>query len=665
MSRRSKRLGAPELEDDRISTSSVESHVLYRDRESPGRTLRKKVTTIKRVPSIPQESREYYSETSTYVSRDRLGGSYGLRDDDYGGPYLGQSHLDEGALPVSWWKRWARRVGRLPWLVISFPGHAFGVLYWWFGTTWYRVTTSASLLDVFILTRHYNVLKKILLVLSALLLLALVGAGLWHFYPFGFPALLSAPIAAFSREHKPVSDDPLRKENLDPRIPPLSSQSDWVSRMESLERRLHGLENGLSQLNLQDKARKVDKEVPVMAGLSRDEVEQVFSDLSRNREADLKEGLLQEGITRSKAEVKTLREEQQEKLQEILQKMHQMSEIVEGQIQQLRTEIRSPPRDTLRENLLQEVGELGKQLMGLQGELNSVRKTQVEMSHKVDAVPGKIDGVKDEVHSLFPVWLLGQTEQSSDGAGSLSDLFMRRDELQKHLLELERKILSGISAERKQWASQAHSTIDRELQAGGLPGVSRSEVHEIVNRALQRYSEDRIGLVDYALESSGASVINTRCSETFETKTALLSLFGIPLWYQSQSPRVILQPDTNPGNCWAFRGSQGYAVIRLSSRIQPTAVTLDHIPRSLSPKDTISSAPRNFSVYGLEEESQKDGTLLGHFTYNQHGEPIQTFPIQGEDKGFYQLVELRIESNWGHPEYTCIYRFRVHGETEM
>lgn len=42
----------------------------------------------------------------------------------------------------------------------------------------------------------------------------------------------------------------------------------------------------------------------------------------------------------------------------------------------------------------------------------------------------------------------------------------------------------------------------------------------------------------------GASVINTRCSETYETRTALLSLFGIPLWYHSQSPRVILQVGT-------------------------------------------------------------------------------------------------------------------------
>ena len=35
--------------------------------------------------------------------------------------------------------------------------------------------------------------------------------------------------------------------------------------------------------------------------------------------------------------------------------------------------------------------------------------------------------------------------------------------------------------------------------------------------------------------------MSTRCSETYETKTALISLFGVPLWYFSQSPRVAIQ----------------------------------------------------------------------------------------------------------------------------
>lgn len=125
------------------------------------------------------------------------------------------------------------------------------------------------------------------------------------------------------------------------------------------------------------------------------------------------------------------------------------------------------------------------------------------------------------------------------------------------------------------------------------------QVHLIVGQALKRYSEDRVGMVDYALESAGrwwwgsrppgtsqppwggdrrgagvrltccrplslpgASVINTRCSETYETRTALLSLFGIPLWYHSQSPRVILQVGTL-GARPPVRGWTGWAGSRV------------------------------------------------------------------------------------------------------
>lgn len=58
-----------------------------------------------------------------------------------------------------------------------------------------------------------------------------------------------------------------------------------------------------------------------------------------------------------------------------------------------------------------------------------------------------------------------------------------------------------------------------------------------------------------------------------------------------------MQPDMYPGNCWAFKGSQGYLVVRLSMKIYPTAFTLEHIPKTLSPTGNITSAPRNFSVY--------------------------------------------------------------------
>ena len=66
-------------------------------------------------------------------------------------------------------------------------------------------------------------------------------------------------------------------------------------------------------------------------------------------------------------------------------------------------------------------------------------------------------------------------------------------------------------------------------------------VRHIVLSALNMYSADKTGMVDYALESAGGSVISTRCSETHYSKTALLSIFGIPLWYMANSPRTVIQ----------------------------------------------------------------------------------------------------------------------------
>lgn len=42
-----------------------------------------------------------------------------------------------------------------------------------------------------------------------------------------------------------------------------------------------------------------------------------------------------------------------------------------------------------------------------------------------------------------------------------------------------------------------------------------------------------------------------------------------------------------------------------------------------------------------------------------------SFPIpnmQNPSEEIYRYVELRVLSNWGHVEYTCLYRFRVHGK---
>ena len=194
----------------------------------------------------------------------------------------------------------------------------------------------------------------------------------------------------------------------------------------------------------------------------------------------------------------------------------------------------------------------------------------------------------------------------------------------------------------------------------------RGEINSLIQAALIQYDADKTGMFDYALETAGGSVISTRCTETFVTKTAMYTLFGIPIWYPSNNPRTAIQPGMMPGECWAFKGSTGYLVIQLSMPMRPTRFSLEHIPRTMSPRGEIDSAPRAFKVLGLRHEKDPEPVALGEYEYdaNDTSRPLQIFDVQTqetENEESFSYIELDILSNHGNVNYTCLYRFRVHG----
>ena len=147
--------------------------------------------------------------------------------------------------------------------------------------------------------------------------------------------------------------------------------------------------------------------------------------------------------------------------------------------------------------------------------------------------------------------------------------------------------------------------------------------------------------------------------------TAEWSILGFPIyWHSTNTPRSIIEPNVYPGQCWAFKGSQGYIVIELAGKVRPTGFSLEHISKSLSPTEAIESAPKEFAVYGLHN-IHDDGVFLGQFIYDDNGEPLQYFQTTEENAEYFPIVELKILSNHGNIRYTCIYRFRVHGVREF
>uniref|UniRef100_A0A8C0DYB4 Sad1 and UNC84 domain containing 1 n=1 Tax=Balaenoptera musculus TaxID=9771 RepID=A0A8C0DYB4_BALMU len=535
----------------------------------------------------------------------------------------------------------SRTVSSVLWLAVAAPGKAASEVFWWLGIGWYQFVTLVSWLNVFLLTRCLRNICKFLILLIPLLLLLGASISLW-----GQGDVLSLlPVLNWMPSHRAQGvDDPRTTLTPDTSHPnqPLQVGDEvfhW-HRMSEVERQVAALSG---------QCHSHDKKLGELSAL----LQKLQARVDRADGSN-------EGVS-PPTDCVTLHQEYELRisgLEDILGKLTERSEAIQKELEQTALgTVRSDEEPRLLaavQRLEQELGRLKADLSGWQH-----LKTSCE---KVDATYERVDA---QVRETLRLMFSGDEHESSLEwlLQKLSAQFVNKDNLQILLRDLELQILKNIThhiSVTKQMPTS--ETVVSAVNGAGVSGITEAQARAIVNSALRLYSQDKTGMVDFALESGGGSILSTRCSETYETKTALISLFGVPLWYFSQSPRVAIQPDIYPGNCWAFKGSQGYLVVRLSMKIYPTTFTLEHIPKTLSPTGNITSAPKDFAVYGLENENQEEGQLLGQFTYDQEGESLQMFPAPKRPERAFQIVELRIFSNWGHPEYTCLYRFRVHGE---
>lgn len=175
-------------------------------------------------------------------------------------------------------------------------------------------------------------------------------------------------------------------------------------------------------------------------------------------------------------------------------------------------------------------------------------------------------------------------------------------EVQKHIDKSSEKLMNEISEKIKMQINLEVTAKAKDLESTKSSSTSigvlnEDDVLKIVMDVLKIYDADKTGLVDYALETAGGQVISTRCTETYRTKSAEISIFGIPLWYPSNTPRTVISPSVHPGECWAFQGFPGYLVVQLTNFVDVTGFTIEHIPKSLAPEGIIDSAPRDFSVW--------------------------------------------------------------------
>ncbi|XP_047342999.1 klaroid protein-like isoform X2 [Vespa velutina] len=195
-------------------------------------------------------------------------------------------------------------------------------------------------------------------------------------------------------------------------------------------------------------------------------------------------------------------------------------------------------------------------------------------------------------------------------------------------------------------------------------GALNERILKIINDRLKIYDADKTGRVDYALETAGGEIISTRCTQTYGVKSRVLKLLGLTIYSENNNPRTVIQRNPiQPGACWPFQGFPGYLLIKLRNFIYVTGFTIEHVAKTILPSEKMESAPRKFNVWGLIDQNDPEPVMFGDYEFTDSDENLQYFSVQNTQiVKPYEYVELRIHSNHGELEYTCLYRFRVHGK---
>jgi hypothetical protein len=157
--------------------------------------------------------------------------------------------------------------------------------------------------------------------------------------------------------------------------------------------------------------------------------------------------------------------------------------------------------------------------------------------------------------------------------------------------------------------------------------------------------------------------------------------------------------------------------LRLAYPVQLSAISLEHVSRLLVPEGSTKSAPKKVRVIGYPTCDHgtecpmgfdvNDPVEIAQVKYDLEGATIQTFEAgttivpspesdeigailaeeeEDEDEeddedlppgscsmkssscgappqiGDVAAITVEILENWGNPDYTCLYRFRIHGE---
>lgn len=294
----------------------------------------------------------------------------------------------------------------------------------------------------------------------------------------------------------------------------------------------------------------------------------------------------------------------------------------------------------------------------------------------------------------------------SDGATVVTKKVFK-ELLHQELAALRSETIAAMSNLEKRVGRNMETLIQSSDSPVDLGNGTQIALSLLIKQSIQRYISHTIAKVDFADPASGAKVISQLTSKSYDWKKGLtlpdfyfhkfLDILGFGRMKVNR-PTTAFSSDVRLGSCWPFNGAQGQIGIDLGRSVILSDVGLVHVRADQSPNP--ASAPRTLSVYAFVEDSTmrekldhavNDGTMeqqeaddnakgvlnsslrippeyvkIMTFEYDVYnGDEFQVFPVPAYIQRLNVAVSrvvFSFENNWGHEDFTCIYRLRLFGE---
>ena len=216
--------------------------------------------------------------------------------------------------------------------------------------------------------------------------------------------------------------------------------------------------------------------------------------------------------------------------------------------------------EELKDNILKSGDERNKVASETLSKMREELKILEERQRLTSAEIQKCCSAKSDINLVIENKVSGLVEQLKQ---DLQDKLVTEEELNLRLMQVETEnknsfveltseVVEETKAELEQLVNSKVEDLRRDLSSNLTSdletdgnstrdsfGVDSVDVKRIVREALTKYDADKTGLFDFALETAGGSVMTTKCTEPYQMTSAVMSVWGIPFWWDTNTPRYV------------------------------------------------------------------------------------------------------------------------------